>query len=202
MLLLKQLMCQPSSAMSTLSLQLQTHRLQMNLTQRELSVKAGVAYSTLRKLEATGTGSMTDFVKLLQALQMRAQLAVLGLDDETATEQPSTLRRRARKRPTEVAPVQQRSALADPPSFGLKSQRLGLSFPYDWSNPHIEDAVLIAKVLDKARFDDVSRTTAYFGLPQIEQVAQRFGIALDSGPLGAILPAIRQAQSAHTQAAA
>jgi transcriptional regulator with XRE-family HTH domain len=202
MLLLKQLMNQSSSEMSTLPLQLQTHRLQMNLTQRELSAKAGVAYSTLRKLEATGTGSMTDFVKLLKALQMRAQLAVLGLDDETTAEQPRTLRRRARKRPAEVAPVQQHSPRSDPSSFGLKSQRLGLSFPYDWSNPHIEDAVLIAKVLDKARFDDVSRTTAYFGLTQIEQVAQRFGIALDSGPLGAILPAIRQAQSAHTQAAA
>lgn len=39
----------------------------------------------------------------------------------------------------------------------------GLSFPYDWSNPQIADEVQIAKVLDKARFDDISRTTAPYG---------------------------------------
>ena len=66
----------------------------------------------------------------------------------------------------------------------------GLGFPYDWSNPQIADEVQIAKVLDKARFDDISRTTAPYGLPLVELVAWRFGIDLGTGPLGAIMPSI------------
>jgi transcriptional regulator with XRE-family HTH domain len=187
--------------MSTVPLLLQTHRLQMNLTQRELSEKAGVAYSTLRKLEATGMGSLTDFIKLLKTLEMWPQLAALGLSDQASNE-PIATRRRARKRLNVIQPTQAPISTPAFQAFGLKSERIGLNFPYDWSNPEIDDAVLIAKVLDKARFDDVSRTIAHFGLPEVELVAQRFGIALDSGPLGAVLPAIRIAQAAHVRIAA
>jgi transcriptional regulator with XRE-family HTH domain len=187
--------------MSTLPLLLQTHRLHMNLTQRELSEKADVAYSTLRKLESTGMGSLADFIKLLKTLEMWPQLAALGLSDQASNE-PIATRRRARKRPNVIQPIKALASTSPSPTFGLKSERLGLSFPYDWSNPEIDDAVLIAKVLDKARFTDVSRTIAYFGLDKVEQIAARFGIALDSGPLGAVLPTIRIAQAAHDRIAA
>jgi transcriptional regulator with XRE-family HTH domain len=201
LLLLGQLITHYEHFMGTLPLLLKTHRLQMNLTQRELSEKAGVAYSTLRKLEATGMGSLTDFVKLLKTLEMWPQLAALGLSDQASNE-PIATRRRARKHLNVIQPTQAPTSTPATPAFGLKSERLGLSFPYDWSNPEIDDAVLIAKVLDKARFDDVSRTIAHFGLPEVELVAQRFGIALDSGPLGAVLPAIRIAQAALVRIAA
>jgi transcriptional regulator with XRE-family HTH domain len=188
--------------MNPLSIQLQTNRLRLNLTQRQLSEKSGVAYSTLRKLEGTGAGSVSDFVKLLKTLEMRAHLAVLGLARSAAPgDAPIVRRMRARKRSAVIAePIQAPAASAPPKlSNGLKSERLGLSFPYDWSNPQIDDAVLIAKVLDKARFNDVSRTIAHFGLPRVEQIAERFGIAMDRGPLGAILPSIRFARVAHAR---
>jgi transcriptional regulator with XRE-family HTH domain len=181
--------------MKKLGLQLQTHRLKLNLTQRQLSEKAGVPYSTLRKFESTGTGSMAHFVKMLKALEMLPQLAALGLS-EVGLSESSNPRRRVRRRivvtsaSTDNLPI---------PSHGLKSERLGLSFAYDWSNPQIDDAVLIAKVLDKARFDDVSRTIAHFGLALVEQVAHEFGISLNMGPLGAILPSIRIAQSTQSR---
>jgi transcriptional regulator with XRE-family HTH domain len=176
---------------------IQLHRLDRNLTQRQLAERSGVAYSTLRKLESTGTGSITDYVKLLKALQMNSHLAALGCDEEQASAPP--IRRRARTRsstPIEFESINPIAAAPLTTTNRLKSSRLGLSFPYDWSNPQIADEVLIAKVLDKARFDDVSRTTAHYGLPLVEQVAQRFGIDLGAGPLGAILPSIRLAQVA------
>ncbi len=174
---------------------LQLHRLENNLTQRQLAQRSGVAYSTLRKLESTGTGSLTDYVKLLQALQMNTQLAALGCNE--AQPSPPPMRRRARTRSSSPIELESAKPITVTPSqtvIDLKSTRIGLSFPYDWSNPQITDEVLIAKVLDKARFDDVSRTAAHYGLPRVEQVAERFGIDLASGPLGAILPSIRLAQ--------
>jgi transcriptional regulator with XRE-family HTH domain len=190
--------------MNQLTLLLKSFRLQRNLTQRELSAKADVAYGTLRKLEATGTGSLTDFLKLLKALEMWPQLAALGVNENAQSAPPiaTAPRRRARKHLTVVQPLQAPFSGPQGQAFGLKSERMGLSFPYDWSNPDIDDAVLIAKVLDKARFTDVSRTIAYFGLDKVEQIAARFGIALDSGPLGAVLPTIRIAQAAHDRIAA
>ncbi len=174
---------------------IQLHRLNRNLTQRELAERSGVAYGTLRKLESTGSGSLSDYVKLLQALQMDSQLAALGWDAGEPTTAPT--RRRARTRSPAPIMLETTTPNASAPlaaASHLKSSRLGLSFPYDWSNPQIADDVLIAKVLDKARFDDVSRTTAHYGLPLVELVAQRFGIDLGAGPLGAILPSIRVAQ--------
>ncbi len=184
--------------MQQIAQHIQRQRLKRNLTQRQLADTSGVAYGTLRKLESTGTGSITDYVKLLQALQMDAQLAALGCDTNEPTLPP--IRRRARTRhAAPLAAEATNSNTSTPPvaASHLKSARLGLSFPYDWSNPQIADEVLIAKVLDKARFDDVSRTTAHYGLPLVEQIAQRFGIDLSAGPLGAILPSIRMAQAAQ-----
>lgn len=183
--------------MQQISQPIQIHRLNRNLTQRELAERSGVAYGTLRKLESTGTGSLTDYVKLLQALQMEAQLAALGFDTSESSKQP--IRRRARTRSSALITIKTTTSTTNAPpgtASHLKSSRLGLSFPYDWSNPQIADDVLIAKVLDKARFEDVSRTTAHYGLPLVELIAQRFGIDLNTGPLGAILPSIRMAQAA------
>ena len=49
-------------------------RLSQNLSQRDLSERSSVAYSTLRKIESCGEGSMKDYIKLLQALGKVDQL--------------------------------------------------------------------------------------------------------------------------------
>jgi hypothetical protein len=48
-----------------------------------------------------------------------------------------------------------------------KSKKLGLSFPYDWSNPNIPDDALIFNVLDRCIFDDICKIVFHFGLHRV-----------------------------------
>ncbi len=54
-----------------------------------------------------------------------------------------------------------------------KSVKIGLSGAYDWSNPHIKDDVLIGKVLEKHKFEDVARLCFYYGVPKVKRVFKR-----------------------------
>ena len=54
-----------------------------------------------------------------------------------------------------------------------KSVKIGLSGAYDWSNPNIRDDVLIGKVLEKHKFEDVARLCFYFGVPKVKRVFKR-----------------------------
>jgi len=51
-----------------------------------------------------------------------------------------------------------------------KSVTIGLSGAYDWSNPQIKDHVLIAKVLQKHRFEDVVRLCLHYGVARVKRV--------------------------------
>jgi hypothetical protein len=54
-----------------------------------------------------------------------------------------------------------------------KSIKIGLSGAYDWSNPNIRDDVLIGKVLEKHKFEDVARLCFYYGVPRVKRVFKR-----------------------------
>ena len=54
-----------------------------------------------------------------------------------------------------------------------KSVKIGLSGAYDWSNPNIRDDVLIAKVLEKHKFEDVARLCLYYSVPKVKRVFKR-----------------------------
>ena len=54
-----------------------------------------------------------------------------------------------------------------------KSAKIGLSGAYDWSNPNIKDDVLIGKVLEKHKFEDVARLCFYYGVPKVKRVFKR-----------------------------
>ena len=54
-----------------------------------------------------------------------------------------------------------------------KSVKLGLSGAYDWSNPNMRDDVLIGKVLEKHKFEDVARLCFFYGLPKVKRVFKR-----------------------------
>ena len=54
-----------------------------------------------------------------------------------------------------------------------KSIKMGLSGAYDWSNPNIKDDVLIGKVLEKHKFEDVARLCFYYGVPKVKRVFKR-----------------------------
>jgi len=49
------------------------------------------------------------------------------------------------------------------------SQRLKTEYPYDWSNPQIDERVFIRKVLEAARFNDVLKVVAYFGEERVSE---------------------------------
>lgn len=51
-----------------------------------------------------------------------------------------------------------------------KSARLGLTFPYDWSNPNISDEALILNVLARGLFEDICRICVYFGIGEVERI--------------------------------
>ncbi len=54
-----------------------------------------------------------------------------------------------------------------------KSLTIGLSGAYDWSNPNIRDDVLIGKVLEKHKFEDVARLCFFYGVPKVKRVFKR-----------------------------
>lgn len=54
-----------------------------------------------------------------------------------------------------------------------KSVKIGLSGAYDWSNPNIRDDVLIVKVLERRKFEDVARLCIYYGVPKVKRVFKR-----------------------------
>lgn len=54
-----------------------------------------------------------------------------------------------------------------------KSVMIGLSGAYDWSNSNIKDDVLISKVLEKHKFEDVARLCFYYGVPRVKRVFKR-----------------------------
>ena len=53
-----------------------------------------------------------------------------------------------------------------------KSQRLGLSAPFDWSNPEISDEALIVKTAASLRFEDVVRLCGHYGLPRVRKMLE------------------------------
>ena len=162
-------------------------RLAQNLTQLALANRAGLAYSTLRKIESTGQGSMGHYAAILQALGQLEQLPFSGALPSAAL--PSQPRKRARAAKL-ASPA--KSANTPQPAAQRQSEKLGLDFPYDWSNSAISDTALIGKVLDRARFMDVSKTFAHYGHPLVEKVAQDLGIDLEQGVLGSLMPGIKR----------
>jgi len=51
-----------------------------------------------------------------------------------------------------------------------KSTKLGLSGAYDWSSTQIKDHVLISKVLEKHKFEDLVRLCLYYGVSRVKRV--------------------------------
>jgi DNA-binding transcriptional ArsR family regulator len=70
------------------------------------------------------------------------------------------------------------SALAQGPAISKataarKSEQLGLTIPYDWSNPAIDDDVLISKAGAQLRFEDIATLCAHYGIERVQAVLNR-----------------------------
>ena len=53
------------------------------------------------------------------------------------------------------------------------SQQLHLEFPYDWSNPQINESTFIRLVLEKTRFNDILRVAHHFSIERLESEAEK-----------------------------
>ncbi len=83
-------------------------------------------------------------------------------------------------------------------SFKPLSQRLELDFPYDWSNPAMDENIFIHQVLEKGRFMDVLRLARHYGIDRVETAAQIF-VETSSWPrLGQIIDRIRAGKARVT----
>jgi hypothetical protein len=63
-----------------------------------------------------------------------------------------------------------------------KSVWLGLSFPYDWSNPAISDEALILNVLERGIYQDICHICAHFGLSTVEALRAELPQDIASSP--------------------
>ena len=75
------------------------------------------------------------------------------------------------------------------------SEKLELDFPYDWMSNVMSEDVLIASVLRRGRFDDISKVCAHFGLARLENTAFDFDIDLKSIVLAPLMNSIRKAEA-------
>lgn len=67
-----------------------------------------------------------------------------------------------------------------------KSKRLGLTFPYDWSNTDISDEAFALNVLERGIYVDICKVAAHYGLPALEKQIARLlkDVASSPGWLG------------------
>jgi len=61
-----------------------------------------------------------------------------------------------------------------PPRSNRKSATLNLSFPYDWSNPAMPDALLIDKVVERGLFEDMAKVAVRFGTEPLRRSVTAF----------------------------
>ena len=81
------------------------------------------------------------------------------------------------------------------PETPSKAKRLGLSLPYDWSNPNISDIALIRKSLEYANLGDLTRLALEFGVDRLESEMRNMPAALTRSA-EMVLPNIRAALTA------
>jgi transcriptional regulator with XRE-family HTH domain len=66
------------------------------------------------------------------------------------------------------------SAQTPPERPQRKSASLNLTFPYDWSNSSMPDALLINKVVERGLFEDIAKIAARFGIAQLRHSIAEF----------------------------
>lgn len=128
---------------------------------RELARHAGVSPTMLAK----ETSSLSSVGIVKEGTDGQRRMIQANRDcpifDELAGIARKAIGRKAK--PETMAPKHARTA-------GRKSEQIGLSAPYDWSNSSIDDDVLIARVLDLHDFRDVARVCANYGLDRVREV--------------------------------
>lgn len=140
-------------SMKTLGLKISVARRAKGLTQRELAGQIGIGLNTMISIEQ-GNPS----VQLGSYIMALWAVGILECFDKLPRPQDGLI------------PV---NTVSGSTPKG-KSESLGLSFPYDWSNPAIDDRVIIDRVVERGIFEDLVKVAARYGLESLQSSAKRF----------------------------
>jgi hypothetical protein len=95
-------------------------------------------------------------------------------EKEVATTPPTrpTLQQLIKESETEEIAANYSSPTIPAPDKVRLVVKLGLSFPYDWSNPGgISDEALIINVLKRGIFEDICKICAYYGIETVDNLS-------------------------------
>jgi len=90
------------AVLRTLGTNLKRMRLNRNITQEEMSKKAGVSRSTISLIEKAGNGSLASFVRILRALEKLEMLNLFSTEMMVSPIQIAKLYGKERKRASSV----------------------------------------------------------------------------------------------------
>lgn len=95
-------------------------------------------------------------------------------EKEVATTPPTrpTLQQLIKERETEEIAANYASPTVPVPDKNRLVIKLGLSFPYDWSNPGgVSDESLIINVLKRGIFEDICKICVYYGIEKVDSLS-------------------------------
>ncbi|MCC8459649.1 DNA-binding protein [Photorhabdus hindustanensis] len=92
-----------SELLAELGNRLREHRLRRNMLQTELALRSGISVSALKKLEASGQGTLENFMKVAFALRLEDEVKSLFMPQPVSIAQleamKAPVRQRARRTP-------------------------------------------------------------------------------------------------------
>ena len=138
-------------------------------SKRAIAQRAGVRPELLSRLERQQSCDLATFEKIARAMNLEIVVRPAAVTNTTTTN------------------VTSHPASQATPS---KAQRLGLAFPYDWSNSNMSDHALILKALEFAHLPDLTRLALHFGIEALESALATLPAA-DAQSAARVLPNIR-----------
>ena len=150
-------------------------------SKRAIAQRAGVRPELLSRLERQQSCDLATFEKIAAAMNLE-----IVIRPAVATGGPRPIADVVDAARTSSASVR------TPATLLSKAQRLGLTLPYDWSNPDIPDRVLILKALEFAHLPDLTRLALHFGMAALETALAALPTA-QAQSAARVLPNIRAA---------
>ncbi|PQQ34374.1 DNA-binding protein [Photorhabdus luminescens] len=87
-----------SELLAELGNRLREHRLRRNMLQTELALRSGISVSALKKLEASGQGTLENFMKVVFALRLENEMKSLFAPQQISIAQLEAMNAPARQR--------------------------------------------------------------------------------------------------------
>lgn len=138
-------------------------------SKRVIAQRAGVRPELLSRLQRQQSCDLATFEKIARAMNLEIVVRPVAANSDSAVTSAPAM-----------------------PSAPSKAHRLGLTLPYDWSNPDIVDHALMLKALAFAHLPDLTRLALHFGMDALEAALSQLP-AEQAQSAARVLPNIRAA---------